>query len=152
MRTLWTTHQLFSPELSAFFMQRIPFGLDYLFPTLEMIHWIDNNHERQNIASRTSPIEMPAFQAFRPTALRFFDFELHDTSTPLRSALKDKDFLSRIVEFMTHLRQNFPDFYMSNICVCRPDFCAHPYIRVALDQIRSAVMSAFPSFLVRHSH
>ena len=152
MRTLWTTDQWFTPKLSAFFMKHMPFSFDYLFPSLNTIHWIENGGEQQNIALRTTLIEMPAFQAFRPAALRFLNFELHDTSTPLRSVPRDKEFLFRIVEFMTHLRQNFPDFYTSNICVCRPDFCAHPYIRAAFDQIHSVVMSAYSPLLVRHSH
>ena len=124
-------------------MQRIPFDRDYLFPALNTIHWIDNDREWPKICSRKSPIEMLAFQAFRPAALRFFNFEIHDWSAPLGYALEDKRFLNRIMEFITSLRQNFPNFYISNLCICHPDLCAHPYVRMILNRLHAAVMSAF---------
>ena len=150
---MWAARQLFTPDISAFFMQHIPFGSDYLFPALNTVRWIENDCEWPKICLRTSPIEMPAFQAFRPAALRFLNFEMHDCSTPLGYVLEDKKFLDHIMDFITSLRQNFPDFYMSNICVCHLGFCAHPYIRTALNKLHAAVMSEFsPPFLSRYSH
>ena len=125
-------------------MNRIPLGCDYLFPALTTIFWIEKDREQPRISSRTSRIEMPAFQAIRPAALRFLAFELHDFSAPLGLVLTDKKFFDRVMEFIALLRHDFPNFYTSNICVCCPHFCAHPYIRHSLNKIHAAIMSAFP--------
>lgn len=143
VRTLWGTRQSFTSALSNFFMQHIPSGRQYLFPALQRIYWIEEGRDRATMSFGASPIEVPVFQAFRPTALRFLDFEFHDFSVSLGSMLGEAKFNHRIMEFITLLRQSFPNFYVANLCVCSPDFCPHPYIRKLLNKVNAAVMSAF---------
>lgn len=141
VQSLFTTRRSFTTTLSTFFMQHIPSESQYLFPALTKIYWIEKDRNQAKISLRTSPIGIPAFKAFRPTALRFLSFELHDWTTPLSSALGDKKFLSRIVEFIALLGDSFPNLYEANLCVCHADYCAHPYVRRALNKISDAVLS-----------
>ena len=119
----------------------------YLFPALTTIYWVEKDHNQPLISLRTSPIELPAFEAFRPTALRFLDIELHDMSASLSSVLDNKKTISRIWELVGHLGRTFPNFYGLNLCVCRPDCGSHSFIRTVLSNLNTAVLSACSTYL-----
>ena len=123
-------------------MGRIPCDSQYLFPALTKLYWIEKDRTQPTISLRTSPIELLASDVFRPTALRFFDIELHDMSAPLSSVLGDKNAVSHIWEFIGLLGQTFPNFYVLNLCICRPDCGTLRFIRMVLDHLNAAVLSA----------
>ena len=128
-------------------MGRIPCDSQYLFPALTKLYWIEKDRTQPTISLRTSPIELLASDVFRPTALRFFDIELHDMSAPLSSVLGDKNAISRIWEFIGLLGQTFLNFYVLNLCVCRPDCGTHRFMRTILNNLNAAVLSACSTYL-----
>ena len=143
VQTLYANWQSLTPAVSAFFMQHLPFGSEHLFPALKMIYWIEKDRNEPKISLRSSPIELPAFQTFRPAAMRFLDFELQDKSERFTSVLREGNTAHRLWEFIALLRQRFPNFYMANICLCRPEFCTHQTSRTILDNLNTAVLSAW---------
>ena len=148
VQTLWANSEVLTPALCDFLSSHLPFHREYLFPALKNIYWIEKDRKQPKISLRPSPISIPAFQAFRPSGLRFIEFEIHDLSAPLCSVLRDEKAIGRIEELFALLKRTFLSAYMLNICVCRPDYHTNPFTRTVIDRINSAVLSAFiyPSF------